>query len=180
MAALLDTGLGRAVVPKECEPPDDLAQRLSKALGIPVRVAHVQAAGPDDIPEAARTATEILRVTRACGLPPGLHRLEDVLLEFHLSRPDPSSHKIAALLDPVADRPELLETLRTHLAHQQDRRATATALGLHPNTVDNRLAKIGDQTGIELASPRGAALAIAALLLRDTQDTTAGGPSTRP
>ncbi|MFC7260092.1 PucR family transcriptional regulator [Streptomyces lutosisoli] len=180
VAALLDTGLGRAVVPKECEPPDDLAQRLSKALGTPVRVAHVPAAGPADIPEAARTATEILRVTRACGLPPGLHRLEDVLLEFHLSRPDPSSHKIAALLDPVAERPELLETLRTHLAHQQDRRATATALGLHPNTVDNRLAKIGEQSGIDLSSPRGAALAIAALLLRDTQDTPSYGPYVRP
>ncbi|WP_406333274.1 PucR family transcriptional regulator [Streptomyces sp. NBC_00203] len=180
VAALLDTGLGRAVVPKECEPPDDLARRLSKALGTPVRVAHVPAAGPADIPEAARTATEILRVTRACGLPPGLHRLEDVLLEFHLSRPDPSSHKIAALLDPVADRPELLETLRTHLAHQQDRRATATALGLHPNTVDNRLAKIGEQSGIDLSSPRGAALAIAALLLRDTQDTPSYGPYARP
>ncbi|WP_330307704.1 MULTISPECIES: helix-turn-helix domain-containing protein [unclassified Streptomyces] len=180
VAALLDTGLGRAVVPKECEPPDDLAQRLSKALGTPVRVAHVPAAGPEDIPEAARTAMEILRVTRACGLPPGLHRLEDVLLEFHLSRPDPSSHKIAALLDPVADRPELLETLRTHLAHQQDRRATAAALGLHPNTVDNRLAKIGEQSGIDLSSPRGAALAIAALLLRDTQDTPSYGPYARP
>lgn len=180
VAALLDTGLGRAVVPKECEPPEDLARRLGKALGTPVRVAHVPAAGPEDIPEAARTATEILRVTRACGLPPGLHRLEDVLLEFHLSRPDPSSHKIAALLDPVADRPELLETLRTHLAHQQDRRATAAALGLHPNTVDNRLAKIGEQSGIDLSSPRGAALAIAALLLRDTQDTPSYGPYARP
>ncbi|MFD4568451.1 helix-turn-helix domain-containing protein [Streptomyces sp. NPDC058467] len=99
---------------------------------------------------------------------------------FISSDPIPAATRSPALLDPVADRPELLETLRTHLAHQQDRRATATALGLHPNTVDNRLAKIGDQTGIELASPRGAALVIAALLLRDTQDTTAGGPSTRP
>ncbi|MFE4720100.1 helix-turn-helix domain-containing protein, partial [Streptomyces sp. NPDC056728] len=79
---------------------------------------------------------------------------------------------IAALLDPVAGRPELLETLRTHLAHQQDRRATAAALGLHPNTVDNRLARIGEQTGIDLAAPRGTALAIAALLLRDAVDAS--------
>lgn len=179
VAALLDTRPGRAVVPKECEPPEDLAQRLSKALGTSVRVAHALAAGPVDIPEAARTVMEILRVARACGLPPGLHRMEDVLLEFHLSRPDPSSHKIAALLDPVADRPELLETLRTHLAHQQNRRATATILGLHPNTIDNRLAKIGEQTGIDLSSTRGAALAIAALLLRDTRDSR-DTPNSRP
>ncbi|MFD3659804.1 hypothetical protein ACFWVF_04220 [Streptomyces sp. NPDC058659] len=50
-----------------------------------------------------------------------------MLLEYHLSRPGESGRRIAALLDPVADRPELLDTLRAHLAHGQDRRATATA-----------------------------------------------------
>ncbi|MFD3479938.1 PucR family transcriptional regulator [Streptomyces sp. NPDC058695] len=170
--ALLEADGGRVIVPKDCPAPDDLAGRLAKAGGFGVRVAAVQAAGPEEVTAAARTATEILRITRACGIPAGLHRLDDVLLEYHLSRPSETSHRIAALLDPVADRPELLETLRTHLAHQQDRRATAAALGLHPNTVDNRLARIGEQTGIDLSAPRGTALAIAALLLRDAADTS--------
>ncbi|WP_329123870.1 PucR family transcriptional regulator [Streptomyces sp. NBC_01465] len=165
--ALLDAESGRAVVPKGCEPPADLARAVSRACGLEVRIAAVPADDPGAIPDAARTAGEILRVARACGLPPGLHRIDDVLLEFHLSRPSESSHRIAALLDPVADRPELIDTLRTHLAEQQDRRATAQRLGLHPNTVDNRLAKIAEQTGIDLASPRGTALVIAALLLRE-------------
>ncbi|WP_030616648.1 PucR family transcriptional regulator [Streptomyces fulvoviolaceus] len=167
--ALLDADGGRVIVPGDLVAPDDLPHRLSRLSGLHVRVAAVPAEGPAHITDAARTATEILRITRVCGLPPGLHRLDDVLLEYHLSRRDESSHRIAALLDPVADRPELLETLRTHLAHQQDRRATASALGLHPNTVDNRLAKIDEQTGIDLSSPRGTALAIAALLLRDSE-----------
>lgn len=167
--ALLDAGtdLGRAIAPGAGEPPEELAGRLSRAAGTPLRVAVVPAAAPADVPEAARTAGEILRVARACGLPPGLHRLDDVLLEYHLSRPGESGRRIAALLDPVADRPELLETLRVHLAGGQDRRATAVALGLHPNTVDNRLAKIAERTGIDLATPRGTATALAALLLRD-------------
>ncbi|WP_338701218.1 helix-turn-helix domain-containing protein [Streptomyces sp. Q6] len=167
--ALLDGDGGRVIVPEDCAPPEDLPRRLSRASGLRVRVAAVPAAGPEDITDAGRTATEILRIARACGVPPGLHRLDDVLLEYHLSRRNESSHRIAALLDPVADRPELVETLRTHLSHQQDRRATAAALGLHPNTVDNRLAKIADQTGIDLSSPRGTALALAALLLRDAE-----------
>lgn len=168
--ALLEADGGRIVVPQECRPPEDLPHRLSKACDLPVRVAVVDAAGPEAVPAAARTAAEILRITRACGLPPGLHRMEDVLLEYHLSRRNESSHLISALLDPVADRPELLETLRIHLGHQQERRATAAALGLHPNTVDNRLAKIGERTGIDLSTPRGTALAIAALLLREAED----------
>ncbi|WP_327352996.1 PucR family transcriptional regulator [Streptomyces sp. NBC_01304] len=179
--ALLEGDLGRAVAPGPGTPPDDLAARLSRAAGAPVRVACVPVAAPDEIPGAARTATEILRITRACGLPPGLHRLEDVLLEFHLSRPNESSHRIAALLDPLTDRPELLQTLRTHLAEGQDRRGTAATLGLHPNTVDNRLAKIAEQTGLDLSAPRGTALAIAALLLRDAardpESESVDGPS---
>ncbi|MEV1025330.1 helix-turn-helix domain-containing protein [Streptomyces sp. NPDC050264] len=168
--ALLDGDGGRVVVPQDCAPPDDLPQHLSKASGLQVRVAAVRVEGPEHITEGARTATEILRVARACGRPPGLHRLDDILLEYHLSRRNESSHRIAALLDPIAGRPELLETLRTHMAQQQDRRATAAALVLHPNTVDNRLAKIAEQTGIDLSSPRGTALALAALLLRDSED----------
>ena len=168
--ALLDGDGGRVIVPRDRALPDDLPHHLSRASGLHVRVAAVRADGPEHITDAARTATEILRIARVCGLPPGLHRLDDVLLEYHLSRRNESSHRIAALLDPVAERPELMETLRSHLSHQQDRRATAAALALHPNTVDNRLAKIAEQTGIDLSSPRGTALAIAALLLRDTDD----------
>lgn len=170
--ALLDAGtdLGRAIVPGGGELPEGLAERLSRAAGTPLRIAVVPADAPADVPEAARTAGEILRVARGCGLPPGIHRLDDVLLEYHLSRPGESGRRIAALLDPVADRPELLETLRVHLARGQDRRVTAAALGLHPNTVDNRLARIADRTGIDLATPRGTATALAALLLREAPE----------
>ncbi|MFC9931305.1 PucR family transcriptional regulator [Streptomyces sp. NPDC127190] len=168
--ALLDAGAdsGRAIVPGAVELPEDLVRRLARAAGGPLRLAVAPAPTPADVPGAARTAGEILRVARACGLPPGLHRLDDVLLEYHLSRPGESGRRIAALLDPVADRPELLETLRVHLAHGQDRRATAVVLGLHPNTVDNRLARTTERTGIDLTTPKGTATAIAALLLRET------------
>lgn len=165
---LFDTGVGRAVVPLDCEPPDDLARRLSRACAVGVRIAAARAASPAAVPEASRTSAEILRIARVCGLPPGVHGLDDVLLEFHLSRPGPSGRRIAALLDPVAARPELLRTLRTYLAQQQDRRLTAALLGMHPNTVDNRLARLAELTGLDLGSPRGIALAIAALLLHDT------------
>ncbi|MFE9366261.1 helix-turn-helix domain-containing protein [Streptomyces sp. NPDC006978] len=73
---------------------------------------------------------------------------------------------MAALLDPLENRPDLIDTLRIHLEHRHDRRSTARNLGLHPNTVDNRLARITELTGLDISSPRGNALALAALLLR--------------
>jgi hypothetical protein len=168
--ALLDDTGGHAVVPGRPGPPvddDGLLALLRRACSADVRLAAVAATGPGDIPGAARTASEVLRVARACGLPPGLHRLDDVLLEYHLSRRDESSERIAALLDPIAGRSDLVETLRTYLGSRQERRSTARQLGLHPNTVDNRLARITELTGLDLAAPHGTALALAALLLRD-------------
>lgn len=170
VAAVLDESGGHALVPGHRALPagdDALLTPLRRACSPDVRLAAVPAAGPGDIPGAARTASEVLRLASAAGLPPGLHRLDDVLLEYHLSRRDESSGRIAALLDPIADRRDLVETLRTYLGSRQERRSTARRLGLHPNTVDNRLARISELTGLDLAAPHGTALALAALLLRD-------------
>ncbi len=170
LTVLTDHG-GHAVVPGRDgqgvpQVPEGLAELLSSSSGARVRLAAVPAATAADFAAAARTAAEVIRVARACGRPPGLHRLDDVLLEFHLSRDSESSAPIAALLDPIADRPELLATLGSYLESQRDRRGTARKLGLHPNTVDNRLARITELTGLDLSAPRGTALALAALLLR--------------
>ncbi|MEU9096021.1 helix-turn-helix domain-containing protein [Streptomyces sp. NPDC087901] len=170
--SLLSGDGGHVIAPQRVDDTDGtracekLATRLRQVCGPDVRCAAVTAASPRDVPAAARTATDIVRVARACGRPAGPHRMDDILLEYHLSRRDESSDRIAALLDPVGDRPELIETLRVHLEHRHDRRSTARRLGLHPNTVDNRLARITELTGLDISSPHGNALALAALLLR--------------
>ncbi|MEU8687852.1 helix-turn-helix domain-containing protein [Streptomyces sp. NPDC048665] len=172
--ALLGADGGHAVVPGGAEPPTQTTELLREAAGAGVRLAVAGAAGTADIPRAARLAAEVVRVAAACGRPPGLHRLDDVLLEYHLSRPSEGSDRIAALLDPLAGRPELAETLRTHLEERQDRRATARRLNLHPNSVDHRLARIQELTGVRLADPRDTALLLAALLLRETDPGVTG------
>ncbi|MEU4927861.1 helix-turn-helix domain-containing protein [Streptomyces yokosukanensis] len=169
--ALLDADGGHAVVlPGAPELPLQALELVREAagVGVGVRSAAATATGIRDIPRAARLTREVVRIAAACGRPHGLHRLDDVLLEYHLSRPSEGSDRIAALLAPLAGRPELVETLRTHLEQRQDRRATARRLSLHPNSVDHRLARIQDLTGLDLADPRDTALALASLLLAET------------
>ncbi|MFD5699289.1 PucR family transcriptional regulator [Streptomyces lasiicapitis] len=168
---LVEGGGGHVLVPGERDLPelDLLVGELRELCGAGLRLAAATVAEPARIPEAARTTEEIIRVARACGRPPGAHVLDDVLLEYHLSRPSAGSARIAALLEPVAERPELLDTLRTYLKLRQDRRATGRLLSLHPNTVDNRLARVSALTGLDLTASHGTALALAALLLRDLE-----------
>ncbi|MFD4559313.1 PucR family transcriptional regulator [Streptomyces sp. NPDC058469] len=163
--ALLNGTGGHALVPGRTELPDAATAVLREAAGQGLRLAATVAEETGDIPDAARVGTEIVRVATACGHTPGRHHLDDVLLEYHLSRPSAGSDRIAALLAPLADRPDLTATLRTHLEQRQDRRATARVLGLHPNSVDYRLARVTELTGLDLGTPKDAALALAALLL---------------
>ena len=171
--AVLEADGGHVVVPREAaadqvaEVPDNLLARLARACSAEVSIAAAVAEDAAGIARAGRTATEVLRIARLLGRGPGVYRLGDVLLEYHLSRSDESSKALAGLLDPIYDRPELVETLRAYLAQQQDRRGTARLLGLHPNTVDNRLARVGELTGADVTTPRGFALALTAFTLRE-------------
>jgi hypothetical protein len=158
--ALLEGTGGHALVPRSAAgdspasataPPigDELVRGLAEVWGGEIRVAVTIAEQPEQIGAAARRAAEILRLVCALGRAPGVYALEDVLL------------------DPLAERPDLLHTVRVFLDEEYDRRRTASRLGLHPNTVDNRLARVTELTGLNPATPRGVALLLTALALRD-------------
>ncbi|MEU9860214.1 helix-turn-helix domain-containing protein [Streptomyces sp. NPDC047971] len=157
-----------------------LVVELGRMCGAEV-LAAATAAPPEGVAESARLAGEIREVAEAAGRGPGLCLLDDVLLEYQLSRPSPARDGLAALLDPLKTRPELLATLRTFLACGLDRRRAAALLQVHPNTVDYRLRKATDLTGLDAA--RGADLVTlhAALAAHDAtrHDEPRVGPHTR-
>ncbi|MFH9353724.1 PucR family transcriptional regulator [Kitasatospora sp. NPDC017646] len=140
----------------------------ARAAGVPV-LAGAATAVPAEVPGAAALAYEVLDVARAFGRPPGLHRLDDVLLEYQLTRPSRARSRLAALLEPLADGGELLTTLRTHLAGGLNRRHTASALHLHPNTVDYRLRRIAVLTGLDPARPADVLRIAAAIAARTAE-----------
>jgi sugar diacid utilization regulator len=89
-----------------------------------------------------------------------------VLLEYQLTRPSEAPTGLAALLEPLERNPDLLLTLDTYLAENLDRRRTAAALHVHPNTLDYRLKRIVGLTGLEPASTSGLQLLAAASMAR--------------
>jgi len=169
---LLEVDGGHVLVPHTLMPDpqgpalDEIAARIAE-IRPSARVAAAHAHSSAAIPAASRTASEVLRLAGRLGRPAGAYRLADVLLEYHLTRRDESAELLDALLAPLAERPELLETLRVYLEENYDRRRAAQRLSLHPNTVDNRLARTTELTGLDPSTPRGVALLMTALALRD-------------
>lgn len=145
---------------------DAVAGRLSPRLP----AAPVVGAATADAREAVPAAAERARRIAAVADEPGVHRLRDVLLDYHLSGAADSAPELGALLEPLDARPGLAATVAAFLDCDFDRRRTAQALEVHPNTVDNRLARVTELTGIDPRTSRGVQLFGAALTLHRIAD----------
>ncbi|MFC8044305.1 PucR family transcriptional regulator [Nocardia sp. NPDC057353] len=127
---------------------DALVAELTAAAAVPI-TATVVVADRHLVPDAADRAHQLLDTVTLIGTRGGLHRFERMALEFQLTRPGPARDCLAAILNPLDEHPELLTTLRTHLENDFNRQLTARQLRIHANTVDHRLKRIAQFTGLD-------------------------------
>ena len=66
---------------------------------------------------------------------------------------------------------ELSSTLEAFVEHDLDRRRTAAALHIHPNTLDYRLRRLRELTGLDLREPDAIALVVLALRQRRLRES---------
>ncbi|RDI42001.1 PucR family transcriptional regulator, partial [Nocardia mexicana] len=155
--SLLSVDGGTLLLPVEAagdDTLDELIASLSRAARVPV-TATVVTAGTDTIPTAADQAHQLLDMVSRLRLEPGLYRFDHLALEYQLTRPGPGLEFLRSLLVPLDEHPELLDTLRTHIAHNLNRQRTARLLHVHTNTVDYRLKRIGQLTGFDPTQASG-------------------------
>ncbi|QKT13420.1 PucR family transcriptional regulator [Rhodococcus sp. W8901] len=127
----------------------ELAAAVSNTAAAPVTAAVTEPAGRGGLEASGGLARELLELASRMGRGPGVYQLKDLALPFQLSRPTAGQQYLADRLLPLDPYPELLETLDAYLHHDLDRARTAHALGVHPNTVNNRLGRIRDLAGID-------------------------------
>lgn len=163
---LFDATGGTVFLPAEGPGLAPLAESLRTAAGTPVRAAAATDVATDGLASAGAQVRDVLRLVGRLGRPAGLYGLADVLLEYQLTRPSDALPELAGRLDPLARNPDLLLTLETYLAEDLDRRRTAAALHVHPNTLDYRLKRIIALTGLEPTSTAGLQLLAAAAMAR--------------
>nr|WP_246344941.1 helix-turn-helix domain-containing protein [Conexibacter arvalis] len=154
---------------------DPLAAVAADGVSIAVGRAH---AGLDGFRWAHREAMHARRVALLERRPPGaVVRYEQVALQALASAdPEHARRFVAWQLGPLAGGDPasrvLAETVRSYLLHESNLRAAAADLGIHHNTVANRLRRASELLGGPLAG-RGAELLMALALLDATRDGAA-------
>ncbi|MBF6243994.1 MULTISPECIES: PucR family transcriptional regulator [Nocardia] len=174
--SLLSVDGGTILVPEAMfgeDELDELIAELSEAAQVGL-TATALATPTEEISAAADRVHELLDTVLRLASPPGLYRFADLAMEYQLTRPGPGLERLGTLLDPLDDHPDLLETLRRHMATGLSRRRTARQLQVHTNTVDYRLKRIGQLTGLDPSQPSGLWYLRAALVARTYRD--AEGP----
>ncbi|MFD4401595.1 PucR family transcriptional regulator [Nocardia sp. NPDC058499] len=169
--SLLSIDGGTVLLPAHMFPEDaldELIARLSQAAQVPV-TATVVTAETADIPGATDRAHELLDIVSRITTGGGLHRFSDLALEFQITRPGPAREHLSAILDPLDEHPELLETLRQHIANNFNRQRTARLMHMHTNTLDYRLKRVRLLTGYDPAIPNGLWYLTSALVARSYQ-----------
>ncbi|WP_432068586.1 PucR family transcriptional regulator [Streptomyces sp. C10-9-1] len=151
-----------------------VVSHMSRVAGVEIR-AGAAAAAPEGVRDAARLAQDIRRVATASGRAPGLHLLSEVLLEYQLMQPGPARDALADLMRPLEGRPELLGTLRVFLQSGLSRQLTAERLRVHPNTVDYRLRRAAEATGLDATSGSDVVRVRAALSAHDARASCPAG-----
>jgi hypothetical protein len=146
-----------------------LLEDLRAAIGTDVIAGAAGCVGVVSVSRAARQARDVLAIARRLGRPPGVYLLDDVLLEYQLTRDSDARPLLAGLLDPLDTNADLLHTLESYFESDLDRRTTAAALHVHPNTLDYRLRRVAQLTGIDPGRPSGQQLLAAALTARHLQ-----------
>ncbi|WP_369269332.1 PucR family transcriptional regulator [Streptomyces sp. R11] len=134
----------------------DLVGDFARALGCPCAVGTATA----PLPELAEALVRARRISRtaplrraSAGLRP--HTLADVFVELAVADVPFVDDWLRTVARSLEAGPDLLTTLDAYYRHDMHRGATATALNVHTRTLDYRLRRVRELTGIDPGSTRG-------------------------
>ncbi|WP_282791857.1 helix-turn-helix domain-containing protein [Streptomyces sp. CC224B] len=153
------------------EPVPDLARDLVRdfagAIGRPCAAGTATA----PLAELAGALARARRISRAAPLRhapagPRPHTTADVFVELAVADVPLVDAWLATVAGRLEPGPDLVVTLDAYYRHDMDRSATAAALNVHPRTLDYRLRRVRELTGLPPGSTRGVRILSAAVTRR--------------
>ncbi|WP_207400726.1 PucR family transcriptional regulator [Actinomadura roseirufa] len=155
-----------ALVPsRDGEPPDralalarDFAEMAARPCAVGTAAGTVRA-----LAGAASMARQVSAAAPLETVPSRTHTMADVFVELgtaHLPHVDGWLREVSGRL---SGGPALLATLDAYYRHDMNRLLTAATLHIHPRTLDYRLRRVRDLTGLEPNSTQGVRVLSAAV-----------------
>lgn len=145
---------GFALLPAEDEARAvQLARRTREALSSPVWMS-VSWRTKGEIVSGRREAGRILSLVLATERRPGVYWLDDVLVEYAVACEPSVSGKLVKIITPLLDHPTLFDTLKVLIATDGNRSQAADRLILHRSSLDYRVQRIEQLTGLRSGSVR--------------------------
>ncbi|WP_242909513.1 PucR family transcriptional regulator [Actinomadura terrae] len=132
--------------------------------------AGAAVAGVAALPGALPLARRISGVAPVEAVPHRITMLADVFVELGAARVPEVDRWLKGIADRLFQGPDLVSTLDAYYRHDMNRLLTAAHLYVHPRTLDYRLRRARELTGIDPTSTRGvrALSATVARILADT------------
>ncbi|MFD4433806.1 PucR family transcriptional regulator [Nocardia sp. NPDC058497] len=140
-----------------------VATELSQQLDTSVVVIEFHTVARTRLPEAVQEIKELSDLALSLGKPTGTYTLDDLMLEYQLTRPGPARDRLATRIVPLLEHPHLLDALQAHIRFGWDRKRAAAAVHLHPNSFSYRLRRVADLTGFDPSEPNDSRMLAAAL-----------------
>ncbi|MGC9669475.1 PucR family transcriptional regulator [Planosporangium sp. 12N6] len=143
---------------------------VAAAVGQPCQVGSADGA-VGHLAESLGWAREASRVAPPEDRPTRLYTVADLFVEIAVARTPQVDAWLRTFAKGLAAGSNLVATLHAFYCHDMDRTATAAALRIHPRTLDYRLQRVREITGVDPRSTSGVRVlstAVARLL--------AGGP----
>jgi len=156
-------------VPATWYRPDELvallpAHQEKSALALAREVAEVTgrsyavgtATGPtSSLAETLTMARRVSRVTRAQATPDQLYTVADVFIEIGVAEVPELDRWLRDVTRQLAAGPDLIPTLDAYYRHDLNRTRTATTLNIHTRTLDYRLHRAHELTGLNPHTAHG-------------------------
>ncbi|WP_307835526.1 PucR family transcriptional regulator [Streptomyces adelaidensis] len=114
-------------------------------------------------------AFHVLRLVVAGLRPNGAYTISDVLVEYAVTLNEKVRTDLTAVIRPLRAHKVLWETLTAFVDSDYSKNKAARGLFIHRSTLDYRLRRIGDVTGCDPTSGRGAQMLTAAMIAEALQ-----------
>ncbi|GEM30266.1 putative transcriptional regulator [Nocardia neocaledoniensis NBRC 108232] len=149
----------------------EFASELTGRLEQPVVIVELHNVPRADLADATADISELAELARGIGRPAGSYTLDDLMLEYQLTRPGPARDRLASRITPLYAHPHLFEALRAHIRFGWNRKHAAAAVHLHPNSFSYRLRRVADLTGFDPTDPHDSRILAAALTVHELTTT---------